>query len=427
MSPMPSPAFIEQVAQELKESDGGIDEDEIFKKPLEALQSGMLEEAEKHLSEATHMVHGKQGEQKQVDLNAKDSLFEAQLKEALQEGDFKVTKALGQRFQRSFRPGSEQHAQFKAMKSLEDKTRFRMAWVQSQFDELQKKKVWERSYKTIDSQKGEYVPFAVLVAREGGDRSAEVAALRYATKCAKMQGRWVSFNPHRAVGVPTCHEAVRRAPPRSGAAIHRGAHVPPYIDPDSSRHFHGGDGGRRHRCNAASDAERDRARRTPGIASGRRPLEGGDGLGEVPTLKRQGEANEEEYRPRAGFDGCKQNQERVPLGARKELRVFARDRLGRCGMVMGEERRQPRASPEDARRATRSSGQRRASSRHSYRHEGVEAEARSRRTSGTTAEVQRSDAGKSSRFGQRVAPPHGDACGAVSRGGGLSLGGGGGR
>lgn len=192
---MPSPAFIEQVAQELKESDGGIDEDEIFKKPLEALQSGMLEEAEKHLSEATHMVHGKQGEQKQVDLNAKDSLFEAQLKEALQEGDFKVTKALGQRFQRSFRPGSEQHAQFKAMKSLEDKTRFRMAWVQSQFDELQKKKVWERSYETIDSQKGEYVPFAVLVAREGGDRSAEVAALRYATKCAKMQGRWVSFNP----------------------------------------------------------------------------------------------------------------------------------------------------------------------------------------------------------------------------------------
>ena len=57
--------------------------------------------------------------------------------------------------------------------------------------------MYGEEYKRVDKSKGVYLPFAVLVEREGfavDPVGAVQAATRMATRCAQLGGNWVQQN-----------------------------------------------------------------------------------------------------------------------------------------------------------------------------------------------------------------------------------------
>lgn len=129
-----------------------------------------------------------------VELPAREQKYEQQLKDAMDAGDFVLTSALGQKFQRAFAKGTPHHEHFKAQKTLEAKKNYRIKWASEQYNELQKRKVHETAYEQVNTELGEYLPWKVIADREGGDRSAQLAAYNYVRKCSAMQGKWVAYN-----------------------------------------------------------------------------------------------------------------------------------------------------------------------------------------------------------------------------------------
>lgn len=128
------------------------------------------------------------------DLSKSDTKFAEQLKSALSSGKVDITGALGQRFQRAFRPGAPGYEAFKQQRSMQDKATFRLEWAKKEYEKLTVSKTHGRQWEHVDQEKGTYLPFRVIARKEGGGSDDVESATRYCTKCARMQGKWISWN-----------------------------------------------------------------------------------------------------------------------------------------------------------------------------------------------------------------------------------------
>ena len=86
--------------------------------------------------------------------------------------------------------------QYKALCGREAQTKFRADWAAREVVKAKKFNTVTTSWSTVDVTKGEYVPFGVIVQREGGweDVTAIAAAARYVRKAQLMAGAWVVYN-----------------------------------------------------------------------------------------------------------------------------------------------------------------------------------------------------------------------------------------
>ena len=112
---------------------------------------------------------------------------------------FGVRTTMGVRFSRDAKGGKS--AAYHAMSSHADKADFRMKWAALQFEEYQSRKVKTQSWSEIDVKLGTYLPLSLIFWEEGQrgiaklqDEQAVTAGLRHAAMCAKMGGKYVSFN-----------------------------------------------------------------------------------------------------------------------------------------------------------------------------------------------------------------------------------------
>lgn len=82
----------------------------------------------------------------------------------------------------------------KAQRTVADKATFRLNWAKAKLEEIRERKQFKRTWREVNTQSGEYLPFAVICQKEGGDDEAKRCAWRYAKKCTMLQGRWLQWN-----------------------------------------------------------------------------------------------------------------------------------------------------------------------------------------------------------------------------------------
>lgn len=141
------------------------------------------------LQEASAQAHKKEEE-----LGDEGSEF----KEAMEAG-FAARGAMGLRFLRSSDGGKCD--EYKNLKSNSEKARFRQQWAATKYQEVVLSKEKSTSWQKIDCKKGVYLPFEVIVEKEGGGSgvagalaSAVKAAEAYCEKAIKMGGAWTRRN-----------------------------------------------------------------------------------------------------------------------------------------------------------------------------------------------------------------------------------------
>lgn len=116
------------------------------------------------------------------------------LEEEVAKGEIPVRGALAQKMTRIMTDAEK--ADYNRL-PMKEKSRFRLNWAQAQLTVMQTKYSRSEEWSIESAEIGEYVPLTVLIEREGGAAYKEnvEAALRHATKCVKMGGKWLSFNP----------------------------------------------------------------------------------------------------------------------------------------------------------------------------------------------------------------------------------------
>ena len=90
--------------------------------------------------------------------------------------------------------GSEDHKQYSACKTPEEKNEWRVAFAQKTYDMMIQKSTQETSYQDVDITLGEYLPARKIWEKEGLDREGFEAAANYIIKCCRLRGKWVSWN-----------------------------------------------------------------------------------------------------------------------------------------------------------------------------------------------------------------------------------------
>jgi len=86
--------------------------------------------------------------------------------------------------------------EYKSVVGTAAKAAFRAQWAKNEADRVISSKTHAQCWSVVDSTKGEYLPFGMIVQREGGwcDPTAIEAASRYARKCQMMGKPWTQFN-----------------------------------------------------------------------------------------------------------------------------------------------------------------------------------------------------------------------------------------
>jgi len=119
-----------------------------------------------------------------------------QLKQAVAEFGFGMRGPLGQRWYRDLSQDRELACEYEKVLGHRARRAFRLEWAKRTLAILQESKVQSTSSSMIEKEHGSYVPFAVIVKKEGGVgcRSAVEAAVRYCRKCTLLGGRWRLYN-----------------------------------------------------------------------------------------------------------------------------------------------------------------------------------------------------------------------------------------
>ena len=90
--------------------------------------------------------------------------------------------------------GSEDHQQYSACKTPEEKNEWRVAFAQKTYDKIIRQSTQETSYQDVDITLGEYLPARKIWEKEGLDQEGFEAAANYIIKCCRLNGKWVSWN-----------------------------------------------------------------------------------------------------------------------------------------------------------------------------------------------------------------------------------------
>lgn len=133
-----------------------------------------------------------QPHEKETDGDNKSETEEAKKWRLLAEEGVNIRSAAGQQFSRD--PNGGKSAEYAGLTNAA-KQAFRKEWAKQMHTTVVKKSEKEKSWRTIDSNKGSYEPFAIIVQREGGGPSGLEAARNYVSACVRMAGPWISRNP----------------------------------------------------------------------------------------------------------------------------------------------------------------------------------------------------------------------------------------
>lgn len=113
---------------------------------------------------------------------------------------FAARSPFGLRFNRSATGGNSEEFRKGGLTNAQ-KAEFRKAWALANYKKVRLMKEKRVSWRTTDIRNGQYVPFPVIVEREGGNsacpgalEAAIQAAERYANRCAAMGGVWCQPN-----------------------------------------------------------------------------------------------------------------------------------------------------------------------------------------------------------------------------------------
>ena len=92
---------------------------------------------------------------------------------AAQTGVFGMkTDAVGRKWMRNCKPGTELHTQYVALKGMAEKKQFRETWAKETYKQYSAEKAYEESFNEVDEQLGEYMTFGNLVTSLGGQQIA---------------------------------------------------------------------------------------------------------------------------------------------------------------------------------------------------------------------------------------------------------------
>lgn len=103
-----------------------------------------------------------------------------------------IRPAAGQQFSRD--PMGSKSAEYACLSNAA-KQAFRKEWAQQMYTKVVKTTEKDKTWRTVDSKKGSYEPFAIIVQREGGGPAGLRAAANYVAACVRMAGPWISRNP----------------------------------------------------------------------------------------------------------------------------------------------------------------------------------------------------------------------------------------
>ena len=138
---------------------------------------------------------GIQGKAKDPWPDTRDGKYAKMLEAALAASSCGTHGSFGTRFARAIN-GTAQKAEYEACPNNAARAEFRKKWAEAELQVLVSKYQEAKSYEIVDSTIGEYLPFPVIVEREGGWCMEQnvLAAIRYVKKAHSMGGNWVSYN-----------------------------------------------------------------------------------------------------------------------------------------------------------------------------------------------------------------------------------------
>ena len=126
---------------------------------------------------------GKEGWEKDFEKLVGNSMFDAR-------------GSLGQKWQKQKSAMTSLSDQYDKCVGRPAQQAFKLAWAKEEYEKVQKAKTHSQTWRLVDTTRGEYLSFGMLVKREGGwkDSSAISAATRYCQKACVMGKPWTVWN-----------------------------------------------------------------------------------------------------------------------------------------------------------------------------------------------------------------------------------------
>ena len=128
-------------------------------------------------------------------LSERQLAYKNMLEECIARGMMKSTEPLGQRFQRAIGNDKDLKKEFAANRTYEGMRQYKMQWARTELETLTVSKTKTESQTVKEAKDGTYLPFRVIVQKQGGDAEAVLAAQRLCQKCVTLGGRYVKENP----------------------------------------------------------------------------------------------------------------------------------------------------------------------------------------------------------------------------------------
>jgi hypothetical protein len=142
-----------------------------------------------------------------LDIDSTDEVFTKSLREALDTKTVSPKGPLQYAWEKHLKASPDQKKCYAECKGWEAKSQFRLAWADRKLQTLNVSRTHCREYQKVDTTKGVYLSFGMLVESFGihFDREgATKTALRHASKCIHMGGRWTHWD-----GMAECTEFLK--------------------------------------------------------------------------------------------------------------------------------------------------------------------------------------------------------------------------
>jgi hypothetical protein len=109
---------------------------------------------------------------------------------------FDARGSLGQKWQKQKSAMTSLSDQYDKCAGRPAQQAFKLAWAKEEYEKMQKTKTHSQTWRMVDTTRGEYMSFGMVVKREGGwkDSSAISAATRYCQKASVMGKPWTVWN-----------------------------------------------------------------------------------------------------------------------------------------------------------------------------------------------------------------------------------------
>eukprot|EP00927_Polykrikos_kofoidii_P077051 TRINITY_DN74041_c0_g1_i1.p1 TRINITY_DN74041_c0_g1~~TRINITY_DN74041_c0_g1_i1.p1 ORF type:complete len:402 (+),score=96.15 TRINITY_DN74041_c0_g1_i1:46-1206(+) len=111
---------------------------------------------------------------------------ETQLQDAIDAEHVDLASAIGGVFNSLHKKGTTGFGVYGKFKTHAEKSQFRLQWAKVEYEEFQKKNIFQQTWHKVDTSRGEYVSFSKVSEGEGPTDSDRVAAVRHCMECCKL-------------------------------------------------------------------------------------------------------------------------------------------------------------------------------------------------------------------------------------------------